>query len=79
MQFTSRFEFGNKFQYLQCKLSLTSLLQNIHHDAVSGWLMLASFFYGRHQYQKALKVIRYSLSKCTLEKMIFLSKLFSQT
>ncbi|CAC5422808.1 unnamed protein product [Mytilus coruscus] len=42
---------------------------NIYHDAVSGWLMLASFFYKIKQYTKALHIIMYSISKCTFEKL----------
>ncbi|VDI30046.1 Hypothetical predicted protein [Mytilus galloprovincialis] len=30
---------------------------NINHDAVSGWLMLASFFYKTKQYTKALRIL----------------------
>ncbi|CAC5364314.1 unnamed protein product [Mytilus coruscus] len=41
---------------------------NINHDAVSGWLMLASYFYNANQYKKSLIIIVYALSKCTLEK-----------
>ncbi|CAC5356093.1 unnamed protein product [Mytilus coruscus] len=44
-------------------------LENVYHDAVSGWLMLASFFYKTKQYSNALHIIRYSLSKCTPEKL----------
>ncbi|CAC5364434.1 unnamed protein product [Mytilus coruscus] len=42
---------------------------NINHDTVSGWLMLASFFYRANQYKKSLKIILYALSKCTLDKI----------
>ncbi|XP_071126632.1 uncharacterized protein [Mytilus edulis] len=60
---------GNKHQYKQDKSSLCTLLQNIYHDAVSGWLMLASFFYKSKQYSKALHIIAYSISKCSPEKL----------
>ncbi|XP_052078464.1 uncharacterized protein LOC127716337 [Mytilus californianus] len=36
---------SNKYQYTQYRSCLSTLQQNIYHDAVSGWLMLASFFY----------------------------------
>ncbi|VDI37592.1 Hypothetical predicted protein [Mytilus galloprovincialis] len=42
---------------------------NIYHDAVSGWLMLVTFFYKTKQYAKALRIIMYSLSKCTFDKL----------
>lgn len=45
------------------------LLMNTRHDAVSGWLMLASFFYATKQYRIALEILQYSLSKCTPEKL----------
>ncbi|XP_071147379.1 uncharacterized protein [Mytilus edulis] len=62
---------NNKYQYKQYKSCLSTLLTNIYHDAVSGWLMIASFFYKTKQYRKALHIIRYSLSKCTLDKLFF--------
>ncbi|VDH98375.1 Hypothetical predicted protein [Mytilus galloprovincialis] len=60
---------NNKNLNKQYKSCLSTLLQNVYHDAVSGWLMLASFFYKTKQYSKALYVIRYSISKCTPEKL----------
>ncbi|CAC5380209.1 unnamed protein product [Mytilus coruscus] len=60
---------NNKYQYRQYKSCLCTLLQNIYHDAVSGWLMLASFFYKTKQYAKSLSIIKYSISKCTFEKL----------
>ncbi|XP_071147327.1 uncharacterized protein [Mytilus edulis] len=62
---------NNKNQYKQYKSCLSTLLTNVYHDAVSGWLMVASFFYKTKQYRKALHIIRYSVSKCTFEKLFF--------
>ncbi|XP_071147877.1 uncharacterized protein [Mytilus edulis] len=62
---------NNKYQYKQYKSCLSTLLTNVYHDAVSGWLMVASFFYKTKQYRKALHVIRYSISKCTFNKLFF--------
>ncbi|XP_052081006.1 uncharacterized protein LOC127718971 [Mytilus californianus] len=59
----------NKFKYKQYKSCLSTLLKNIYHDAVSGWLMVASLFYKTKQYNKALHIIMYSMSKCTPEKL----------
>jgi tetratricopeptide (TPR) repeat protein len=59
----------NKEKYKQYRRRLCYLTQNIHHDAVSGWLMLASFYYKMKQYNTALYIISYALSKCTLEKV----------
>ncbi|XP_076086787.1 cyclic GMP-AMP synthase-like receptor 2 [Mytilus galloprovincialis] len=60
---------NNKYQYKQYKSCLSTLLTNVYHDAVSGWLMVASFFYKTKQYRKALHIIRYSISKCTSDKL----------
>ncbi|XP_063414863.1 uncharacterized protein LOC134696841 [Mytilus trossulus] len=60
---------SNKHQYKQYKSCLCTLLHNIYHDSVSGWLMLASFFYKVKQYSNALHIIAYSISKCTPEKI----------
>ncbi|CAC5426240.1 unnamed protein product [Mytilus coruscus] len=60
---------GNKCSYKKYNTRLCTLLQNTHHDAVSGWLMLASFFYGTKQYYIALDILQYSLSKCSHEKL----------
>ncbi|XP_063418885.1 uncharacterized protein LOC134701683 [Mytilus trossulus] len=60
---------NNKYQYKQYKLSLSIVINNINHDAASGWLMIATLFYKTKQYSKALYIITYSLSKCTPEKI----------
>ncbi|XP_071146310.1 uncharacterized protein [Mytilus edulis] len=60
---------NNKYQYKQYKSCLSTLLTNVYHDAVSGWLMIASLFYKTKQYKKALHIIRYSISKCTSDKL----------
>ncbi|VDI47791.1 Hypothetical predicted protein [Mytilus galloprovincialis] len=60
---------SNKHQYKKYSSCLCYLLQGLHHDSVSGWLMLASFFYKSKQYSIALLVIEYSISKCTSEKL----------
>lgn len=61
--------YGNKYQYKQYNTCLNYLLQNIHHDSVSGWLLLASFFCRTQHYMTALDVTFYALSKCTFEKL----------
>ncbi|XP_071180633.1 uncharacterized protein [Mytilus edulis] len=60
---------NNKNLNKQYKSCLSTLLQSVNHDAVSGWLMLASLFYKTKQYSKALYIIKYSISKCTPEKL----------
>ncbi|VDI56114.1 Hypothetical predicted protein [Mytilus galloprovincialis] len=62
---------NNKCQYKQHKSCLSTLLMNVYHDAISGWLMIASLFYKTKQYRKALHIIRYSISKCTPDKLFF--------
>ena len=61
----------NKDKYKQYRRRLCYLTQNIHHDAVSGWLMLASFYYKMKQYNTAVYIISYALSKCTPEKVYY--------
>jgi len=65
----------NKDQYKQYRRHLCYLTQNIHHDAVSGWLMLASFYYKMKRYNTALYIISYALSKCTPEKVYYQANL----
>lgn len=54
--------FSNKIQYKQYKTCLSDLLISTNHDTVSGWSMLASFFYKEKQYKKSLTIIPYALS-----------------
>ncbi|XP_052076791.1 uncharacterized protein LOC127714797 [Mytilus californianus] len=61
--------YGNKSTYKQCKTYTCTLLLNTRHDAVSGWLLIASLFYRTKQHNKALVILRYSLFKCTTEKI----------
>lgn len=61
---------SNKDHYNLYNSCVCSLLQNIYHDAISGWLMLASLFYQTKQYSKALHLVRYTLSKFTREKLL---------
>ncbi|XP_052078279.1 uncharacterized protein LOC127716194 [Mytilus californianus] len=63
---------NNKYQYLEYNSCRCTLLQNIYHDAVSGWVMLASFFCKTKQNGKDLYVIMYSISKFTPEKLYWL-------
>lgn len=66
---------GNKSTYKQNQICISTLLRNLHHDAVSGWLLLASFFYQTKQFNLAIYIIQNALSKCTSEKMQPLKKL----
>ncbi|VDI37454.1 Hypothetical predicted protein [Mytilus galloprovincialis] len=61
----------NKCNYKQYKTCICYILQSTHHDAVLGWLTLATLFYKHKQYFKALCVLSYSLTKCTTEKLSF--------
>ncbi|XP_063416456.1 uncharacterized protein LOC134698095 [Mytilus trossulus] len=60
---------GNKSNYEDFNTYTNTLLLNIRPDAVSGWLMLASFFYKRKQFSKALYIVQYSISKCSQEQI----------
>ncbi|XP_063414794.1 uncharacterized protein LOC134696777 [Mytilus trossulus] len=61
----------NKSSYKQYKTSISTVLLNARHDAVSGWLKLASLFYRTKQYKLALDILQYSLLKCSPEKLYF--------
>ncbi|CAC5367773.1 unnamed protein product [Mytilus coruscus] len=60
----------NKLQYSKYKYYLSHLLIDVQSDAVSGWLMLASFFYAHKNYFASLPVIYYTLQKYTDEKIL---------
>lgn len=59
---------GNKFTYKLFKTYIRTLLLSTRHDAVSGWLLLATLFYRTKQYSTALHIIEYSISKCSPDK-----------
>ncbi|CAC5372326.1 unnamed protein product [Mytilus coruscus] len=61
---------GNKRHYLMYKRDLGHLVIGFQSDAVSGLLKLASFFYVHKMYTASLTVIRYTLPKCTEEKIV---------
>ncbi|CAC5385349.1 unnamed protein product [Mytilus coruscus] len=62
---------NNKHQYDKYKHDISHLLISLNSDAVSGWLLLASFFYLRKHYTASLHVINYALLKCTVDKIPF--------
>ena len=59
---------NNKQQYNRYQYDLCHLLIGLHSDAVTGWLMVASFFYAYKNYFISLDLIDYALSKFTDEK-----------
>ena len=61
----------NKTQYNQYRTCLSYLLYNLHHDSVSGWLMLASFYYRMKHYNTAINITTYAVSYCTTEKVYY--------
>ncbi|XP_052080036.1 uncharacterized protein LOC127718122 [Mytilus californianus] len=46
------------------------LLDGINADAVSGWLLYASFYYVTGQYTVSLRLTEYALSKCTPDMVL---------
>ncbi|CAC5412434.1 unnamed protein product [Mytilus coruscus] len=60
---------NNKYRYKQYRSCLCTLLQNVYHDVAAGWLMVASLFYKTKQYNKAVHISMYSISKLTPEKL----------
>ncbi|CAC5372343.1 unnamed protein product [Mytilus coruscus] len=63
------FSSGNKQHYSRYKHDLSHLVIGLYSDAVSGLLMLASFFYVHKNYKDSLTMITYALQKCTEEKI----------
>jgi tetratricopeptide (TPR) repeat protein len=68
----------NKTQYNQYRTCHSYLLYNLHHDSVSGWLMLASFYYRMKHYNTALNIVSYAVSKCTTEKVYMQTNLSNE-
>ncbi|XP_063413733.1 uncharacterized protein LOC134696075 isoform X2 [Mytilus trossulus] len=64
---------GNKSIYTHYTNYISTLILSTRHDAVSGWLMLASFFYRSQQYNKALHIVNHSLLNCSPEQLIHLN------
>jgi tetratricopeptide (TPR) repeat protein len=61
----------NKTKYNQYRTCLSYLLCHLNHDSVSGWLLLASFYYRMKHYNTALNIVSYAVSKCTTEKVYY--------
>jgi tetratricopeptide (TPR) repeat protein len=68
----------NKTQYNQYRTCLSYLLYSLHHDSVSGWLMLASFYYRMKHYNTALIIATYAVSMCTPEKVYYQNNLSNE-
>lgn len=65
---------GNKANYLEYKICKRKLFLNLRHDTVSGWLLFASFLYYVKQYNSAIYILKYSLLKCSDEKILPFTK-----
>ncbi|XP_071124155.1 uncharacterized protein [Mytilus edulis] len=59
-------------KYSMHKCNRRHLQNSIKTDAVSAWLLYASFYYVTGQYTIALRLIDYVLSRCTLD-MVYIS------
>jgi hypothetical protein len=64
---------NNKQRYKQYKRCQSQLLIGLNTDAVSGWLLLASFFYVHKRYKESMFVSEYALSKGTDERLYALN------
>ncbi|CAG2208136.1 unnamed protein product [Mytilus edulis] len=60
---------NNKNKYYKYKRDRSNLLIGTNSDAVSGWIVLASFFYVHENYLLSLDIINHALRKCTSEKI----------
>ena len=61
---------GNKATYKRYRKCLCHLLLGLNQDGISGWLLLASFFYTRKQYKECRTIIRHCLHKSTPDKIL---------
>ncbi|CAC5388222.1 unnamed protein product [Mytilus coruscus] len=61
----------NRKHYLMYKNDLSHLMIGLHSDAISGLLMLASFFYVAKNYLASLTVLTYTMEKYT-DEIIYL-------
>ncbi|CAC5390107.1 unnamed protein product [Mytilus coruscus] len=57
----------NKQQNIHYKHNLSKLLIGVNSDAISGWLLLATFFYNHQHYSEALIITHHIMSKFTDE------------
>ncbi|XP_063404180.1 uncharacterized protein LOC134687652 [Mytilus trossulus] len=62
---------NNRKRYSKYRYDLSNFLLGLSTDAVSGWLILACFFYVHKKYSTSLRILDYALSKCTDEKIYF--------
>ncbi|VDI65420.1 Hypothetical predicted protein [Mytilus galloprovincialis] len=60
---------NNKHLYNKYKRDQSHLLIGTNSDAVTGWLLLASFYYVHGNYLLSLDIINHALRKCTDEKL----------
>ncbi|CAG2187276.1 unnamed protein product [Mytilus edulis] len=56
---------SNKQRYFQYKRGISHLLIGINSDAISGWLLLATFLYSHTKYHEALMITDHVMSKLT--------------
>ncbi|VDI63745.1 Hypothetical predicted protein [Mytilus galloprovincialis] len=63
---------NSKKNYVSRKSIHRHLQEGTKTDAVSGWILYASFYYVCKQYKTALKIIDYVMSRCTPD-MLFLN------
>ncbi|XP_063405850.1 uncharacterized protein LOC134689814 [Mytilus trossulus] len=61
---------NNKQRYKIYKHNLSQLLVGVNSDAVSGWAILAFFFYCHKHYLKSKDIINYTLTKFTIESTL---------
>ncbi|XP_063412278.1 uncharacterized protein LOC134695038 isoform X1 [Mytilus trossulus] len=76
-KYTRRYSSENKHQYSRYKHDLSHLLIGVQSDAVSGWLVLASFLYVHKKYFASLSVINHVLQKYTDKKIFTVNVAFA--
>ncbi|XP_076086144.1 uncharacterized protein LOC143056861 [Mytilus galloprovincialis] len=76
--FNVHVDLPNRYKYSLSKRYLPYFYLGVHSDAVSGWLYLATYFYGFCQYKIAVQLILHASIHCSDNKLFMNSiKLYS--
>ncbi|CAG2240672.1 unnamed protein product [Mytilus edulis] len=76
--FNIHVDLPNRYKYTLSRRYLPYFYLGVHSDAVSGWLYLATYFYGFCQYKIALQLILHASVRCSDIKLFMNSiKLYS--
>ncbi|VDI64467.1 Hypothetical predicted protein [Mytilus galloprovincialis] len=66
----NNFKASNNLVYEQYQIRLKFFKAGLYSDAISAWSLLASLFYKQKRFHECIDIINYTLSKCTLDKIV---------